>query len=199
MAICNNCGRKYSKLATPVSTKGVCGECFEAELAAEAEGGSSAAQLERADASVRRMTTQRSSRSSWRIVVAVVLLAFGATALHRADRNPLENYTQAALADVIALALIVSHFRRKHRAERIGVASNPPSDREATLAGVARSSDQHDEEQAPKSPRAAASATPLPAGGSSLENELRSLAALKPDGIISEEEFTAKKRALLGL
>jgi hypothetical protein len=38
MAICNNCGRKYSKLATPVSAKGVCGECFEAQLGAQAEG-----------------------------------------------------------------------------------------------------------------------------------------------------------------
>ncbi|HAF13073.1 MAG TPA: hypothetical protein DCK99_05105 [Blastocatellia bacterium] len=42
----------------------------------------------------------------------------------------------------------------------------------------------------------------IPSGsesGSSLEKELRSLAALKAEGIISEEEFTAKKRALLGL
>ena len=128
----------------------------------------------------------------------MVLLAFGATALHRADRDPVENYTQAVLADVIALALFVSDFRRKRRAKRAEPASNTPSGREATAA-VARSLDQHYEQQAPNSPPTAPSATPAPAGGSSFENELRSLAALKADGIISHEEFTAKKRALLGL
>lgn len=32
MAICKTCGKKYSKWTTPVSAKGVCRECFEAEL-----------------------------------------------------------------------------------------------------------------------------------------------------------------------
>jgi putative oligomerization/nucleic acid binding protein len=143
------------------------------------------------------MNTRGASRSSWRIVLAVVLLAFGATALHRADRDPVENYTQAVLADVIALALIVSHFRRKRRAEQVET-SHRPLRREGTVT-VAGPLDQQDEQPVAKSPPAAPSATFAPAGGSSLENELRSLAALKADGIISEEEFTAKKRALLGL
>ena len=37
MAICKTCGKKYSKWATPVSARGVCGECFVAELSHEAE------------------------------------------------------------------------------------------------------------------------------------------------------------------
>jgi hypothetical protein len=37
MAICKTCGKKYSKWTTPVSARGVCGECFEAELSAERE------------------------------------------------------------------------------------------------------------------------------------------------------------------
>ncbi len=37
MAICKTCGKKYSKWTTPVSARGVCRECFEAELSDEAE------------------------------------------------------------------------------------------------------------------------------------------------------------------
>src|SRR5436309_1519074 len=32
MAICNNCSKKYSKLAAPCGAEGICRECFEAEL-----------------------------------------------------------------------------------------------------------------------------------------------------------------------
>ena len=35
MAICKTCGTKYSKWTTPVSAKGVCATCFEAELSKE--------------------------------------------------------------------------------------------------------------------------------------------------------------------
>jgi hypothetical protein len=34
MAICKSCGRKYSKFTTPVSARGVCRDCFFADLAA---------------------------------------------------------------------------------------------------------------------------------------------------------------------
>ncbi len=67
---------------------------------------------------------------------------------------------------------------------------------------VARSLDQHDQqERRPTTslPPQVPVPPPRTAAASSLENELRSLAALKADGIISEEEFTAKKRTLLGL
>jgi hypothetical protein len=37
VAICKTCGKKYSKWTTPVSARGVCGECFEAELGGERE------------------------------------------------------------------------------------------------------------------------------------------------------------------
>jgi hypothetical protein len=37
MAICKTCGKKYSKWITPVSARGVCGECFEVELSSERE------------------------------------------------------------------------------------------------------------------------------------------------------------------
>jgi hypothetical protein len=35
MSVCKTCGRKYSKWTTPVSARGVCRDCFEAELAQE--------------------------------------------------------------------------------------------------------------------------------------------------------------------
>jgi hypothetical protein len=35
MSICKTCGKKYSKWITPVSARGVCGDCFEAELGQE--------------------------------------------------------------------------------------------------------------------------------------------------------------------
>jgi hypothetical protein len=35
VAICRNCGKKYSKWATPVSAKGVCADCFQSELSKE--------------------------------------------------------------------------------------------------------------------------------------------------------------------
>jgi Short C-terminal domain len=70
----------------------------------------------------------------------------------------------------------------------------------ATIS-VARALDHSDKPQRtttrPSSPLPAQSQRT--ASTSSLENELRSLAALKADGIISEEEFTTKKRALLGI
>ena len=37
MAICRTCGNKYSKWTTPVSAKGTCRDCFEAELKIETE------------------------------------------------------------------------------------------------------------------------------------------------------------------
>jgi Sel1 repeat-containing protein len=73
------------------------------------------------------MTTQRASGSSWRTVVAVLLLAFGATALHRADRDPIENYTQAIIADAIAVALFISEYRRKRRAKLIESRPSAPT------------------------------------------------------------------------
>jgi hypothetical protein len=36
MAICTNCGKKFNKFTTSVGAKGVCQECFQAELEAEA-------------------------------------------------------------------------------------------------------------------------------------------------------------------
>lgn len=77
----------------------------------------------------------------------------------------------------------------------------PPITSNATSkAAVAHSLDHYEQHGVTKSsPAPVAAQPPRTAASSSLENELRSLAALKADGIISEEEFTAKKRALLGL
>jgi hypothetical protein len=37
LAICKACGKKYSKWITPVSAKGICGDCFQAELSNQEE------------------------------------------------------------------------------------------------------------------------------------------------------------------
>jgi membrane protease YdiL (CAAX protease family) len=39
MSVCKACGKKYSKWSTPVSARGVCGDCFEAELSHERKAG----------------------------------------------------------------------------------------------------------------------------------------------------------------
>jgi hypothetical protein len=72
-----------------------------------------------------------------------------------------------------------------------------PGDRATTT--VVRQLDQHEEQRTAKQLPPSLPTPPLRVAASSLESELRSLAALKADGIISEEEFTAKKRTLLGL
>ena len=73
--------------------------------------------------------------------------------------------------------------------------------RDDAAMAVAVSLHRSEEQRAPKPPppQPPASMVASSKSGSSLEKELRSLAALKADGIISEEEFAAKKRALLGL
>lgn len=35
VAICKNCGTKYNRWITPVSAKGVCGDCFQTEVTRE--------------------------------------------------------------------------------------------------------------------------------------------------------------------
>lgn len=85
------------------------------------------------------------------------------------------------------------------RAPRPPVTPTVSSGQQPTVT-LARSLDHYDEQRTPKpSPPPIPATPPRPAAASSLENDLRSLAALKADGIISEEEFSAKKRALLGL
>ena len=53
-------------------------------------------------------------------------------------------------------------------------------------------------EPAPAAPAAAEPAAPQAAEGAQIE-ELKQLAALRDQGILSEEEFTAKKAQLLGI
>ena len=87
---------------------------------------------------------------------------------------------------------------------RTAPAPTPPPVRPAQdpTRSVARGLDCYDEQQhlhQSSPPPASAQPAPRATAAPPLENELRSLAALKADGIISEEEFTAKKRTLLGL
>ncbi len=77
-----------------------------------------------------------------------------------------------------------------------------PANGEEAGVGVARALDERHQRSAVKPPPAPD--VPLPAASGSetersVEKELRTLAALKTEGIISEDEFTAKKRVLLGI
>lgn len=126
-------------------------------------------------------------KMSWRIIVlsfALVLLVGGISGI-LADHGKVEEATQAGTETGIALAAIgfalsllvavfvaLSAFHRRYNEQHARKPSPPQSP--GSMAGTSESE-------------------------SSLENELRSLAALKAEGIISEEEFTAKKRALLGI
>jgi hypothetical protein len=46
MAVCNKCGKKYSKWTAPVSAKGVCAECFQNEVEPEMAGAKPAVPVE---------------------------------------------------------------------------------------------------------------------------------------------------------
>lgn len=53
--------------------------------------------------------------------------------------------------------------------------------------------------QTAAAPQPAVSEQPAPAQAYSVADEIRKLASLKEQGVLTEEEFTAKKKQLLGL
>jgi hypothetical protein len=60
-----------------------------------------------------------------------------------------------------------------------------------------RYADQNAPAEAP--PEAAAAAAPAPAAGDDLASQLEALARLRDQGILTDEEFSAKKAQILGI
>jgi hypothetical protein len=125
MAICKTCGKKYSRWTTPVSARGICGDCFQGELNTEA--GSREAALPVAVVEVteprKPMVPIRLSsfipRSRSKIVFALVMGCYGVTLgffvsawarVAHVRPPPRAFYLRGDAADIIALLLVAPIF-----------------------------------------------------------------------------------------
>jgi hypothetical protein len=122
------------------------------------------------------------------VVLAVGGAAYGAVKLSQQDAQRIEEHAGASVEELSEEELVAAM-------KDLGIQSAElTADDKAALA-----SEGGQEESAP-APAAAATpeAAPGPAAPSYIE-ELQKLAVLRDQGIISEEEFAAKKAQLLGL
>jgi hypothetical protein len=112
------------------------------------------------------------------VVLAVGGAAYGAVKLSQNDANRIEEYSGSSVEEMTEEELVAAM-------RDLGIQSIDLSDEDK--AAVAADSAE-----------TAVVAAPAQAAPSYLE-ELEKLAALRDQGIITEEEFTAKKNLLLGL
>ena len=70
--------------------------------------------------------------------------------------------------------------------------------RRGMVVGAAVASSRSKKQQAAAAPTAAPAPTPAPSTDDSVE-QLKKLAELRDQGILTEDEFTAKKKQILGL
>ncbi len=133
------------------------------------------------------------------IVFLVTLAAIVIGAFLIRDQASLDQYVGWVFRFGVVLFIFrtVSRIRRARQQQPKSIAAAESARYDQPIKTVARSLDDCEQQRSPQGPLAA----PIPPSSSptSVENELRSLAALKADGIISEEEFAAKKRAIFGL
>jgi len=113
VAICKTCGKKYSKWTTPVSARGVCSECFEAELSGEPRDVSPAPSAQETMPERRFVPIRLTSflpRSRSKIVFALVMgcycIAVGSfmstwTWVARLPRPPQAFYLRGDVPDVL--------------------------------------------------------------------------------------------------
>ena len=146
-----------------------------------------------------RRTTRRVRRRMRRriivggmVVLAVGGAAYGAVKLSQKDAQRIEEHAGASVEELSEEELVAAM-------QDLGIQSAElTADDKAALAA------EGGQEQAAPAPAAAAApavapaAAPAPAAPSYIE-ELEKLAVLRDQGIISEEEFGAKKAQLLGL
>lgn len=149
-----------------------------------------------------RRTTRRVRRRMRRrilvggmVVLAVGGAAYGAVKLSQKDSQRIEEHTGASVEELTEEELVAAM-------KDLGIESIELSDEDkAALAaeggqaevGGATVSYEGQPQAAPAAPQAPPEAAP------SYIEELEKLAALRDQGIISEEEFAAKKAQLLGL
>ena len=131
--------------------------------------------------SVRRMMRRRRRRRRRRIILAGGLIALGAHKLSKKDTERVEEYTGKPAEDLTDDEL-------EQAMGALGIEDNEMSDEELDYV------DEQDamEGDAPVSTDAAA-------GEPGYLNELERLGHLHEQGILTDEEFAAKKKDLLGL
>ena len=129
------------------------------------------------------------------VVLAVGGAAYGAVKLSQKDAQQVEEYTDSSVEELTEEELVAAM-------KDLGIESIELSDEDkAALAaeggqaevGGATVSYEGQPQAAPAAPQASPEAAP------SYIEELEKLAALRDPGIISEDEFAAKKAQLLGL
>ena len=129
------------------------------------------------------------------VVLAVGGAAYGAVKLSQKDAQQVEEYTGSSVEELTEEELVAAM-------KDLGIESIELSDEDkAALAaeggqaevGGATVSYEGQPQAAPAAPQASPEAAP------SYIEELEKLAALRDQGIISEDEFAAKKAQLLGL
>jgi hypothetical protein len=137
-----------------------------------------------------RRTTRRVMRRRWRrriVVGGMVLLAAGGTAaaikLTQKDAQRIEEHTGASVEELTEEELVAAM-------QDLGIKSIELDDNDRAII-----TEQGGPAPAPAAPVAAAAAAPQ----ESYLDELERLADLRGRGIISDEDFEAKKRQLLGL
>jgi hypothetical protein len=138
------CGKKYSKWTTPVSARGVCRECFEAELSGEREVAPpedvSPAPMAQETVPERRMdaqldTTSQSSRA-WPVsakIAAIYLIIAGITSIPWLFSAPnpefrdspiawrAGNYTLEIMLDIAFVVAGIAVLRQRPWARKLGV------------------------------------------------------------------------------
>ena len=127
------------------------------------------------------------------IVGGMVILGvgYGAYKLGQKDVDQIEQHTGKKAEDL-------SQEELEAAMDDLGIQDQEVSDQELAALEAADSAAQAP--AAPSQPAPAAEPAPQAGGGSeSYIEELEKLAQLKDQGIITDEEFQAKKRQLLGL
>jgi hypothetical protein len=142
-----------------------------------------------------RRTVRRVHRRRWRrriMVGGMVLLAAGGTAaaikMSQRDAERIEQHTGAAVDELSEEELVAAM-------EDLGIQSIELTDEDQAAL-------TYQDQQAPAAvppPPSVGAAAAAPASNESYLNELERLADLRDRGIISEEDFEAKKKQLLGL
>lgn len=125
------------------------------------------------------------------MVLAVGGVAYGAVKLSQKDAQRIEEHAGASVEELSEEELVAAM-------QDLGIQSAELSD--ADKAALAAEGDVADTGQPQAAPAAAPTEPPAaPAAAPSYIEELQKLAALRDQGIITDEEFEAKKAQLLGL
>ena len=157
-----------------------------------------------------RRTTRRMARRHRRrrilvggmVLLAIGAVAYGAVKLTRKDADRIEQHTSTSVEELSDEDLVAAM-------EELGIQSIELTDEDkaaltaeanqATVAGAKVTYKGQAQASPPPTAAATTAATATTAAAPSYLDELERLAALRDQGVITEEEFAAKKGQLLGL